>query len=137
MSDFWSKALGGSQPSTPRTAPQAVIPARNDRPWWQTSFVTTASPQQQYAEPPAPAIQQAPVQAKSARATERCPNCNSGNYTKGDTSGSMTRCFECGYNPRFDQMAFAATGGIPSTATRQAASTNGGFHPQQIVDKVG
>jgi hypothetical protein len=48
----------------------------------------------------------------------------------------MTRCFECGYNPRFDQMAYAASGGSPTTATRQAASTNGGFHPQMIVGKA-
>ena len=123
---FWEKALGGPVQTAPRTVPQTS----HDAPWWQTSFLPPSQPQPvpqyqgQVMEQHAPVVTSAP----SARSTQTCPNCGSGNYTKGDTAGSMTRCFECGYNPRFDQMAFAATGGQPTKATTQAASTQSGFH---------
>lgn len=125
---FWEKALGGAVPTAPRTVPQTS----HDAPWWQTSFLPPSQPQmvqpyqqvQIMEQQPAPVVTSAP----SARSTQTCPHCGSGNYTKGDTAGSMTRCFECGYNPRFDQMAFAATGGQPTKATVQAASTQSGFH---------
>lgn len=123
MSGFWEKALGGQQ------VPQQTVPSpqpayQQQQPWWQQGYVPP-TPQQQPQVPVQSA--QVPTKATSANSHEVCPSCGSGNYTKGDVAGSMTRCFECGYNPRFDQMAFAATGGQPSTATRQAASAHAGY----------
>lgn len=125
MSGFWEKALvGGAQQPAPRTVPS---PQTYEQPWWQQGYVPPPQAPQ-YVEQQHPEPAPLPAGATSARSTERCPHCGSGNYTKGDMAGSMTRCFECGYNPRFDQMAFAATGGQATTATRQAASTQTGFH---------
>lgn len=122
MSGFWEKALGGTQQAAPRTVP---VPQVSTQPWWQQGYVPQTQPvEDPFTPQPAPV----PTKATSARHTDTCPNCGSGNYAKGDAAGSMTRCFECGFNPRFDQMAFAAQGGQATTATRQAASTQTGFH---------
>ncbi len=37
------------------------------------------------------------------------------------------RCFECGYNGRFDQQAYTTTGGASVTATIQTASGHQGY----------
>lgn len=138
MSSFWQQRLAPQQP-----APQQPAEAPSNRPWWQPAPV----PQQ--AQQPAPQPQQQPFQqaqpssvtpaegtslsealtqteytstkAQSAKDTEACPNCGSQNYMRASGSpNSMKQCFDCGQNPRFEQMA-AGTTGIPTKGPVRAA----------------
>ena len=53
---------------------------------------------------------------KAKSHTDRCPECGSGNYTRA-TAESYLKCFECGYNDRFSQMA----AGMPTSPGESSA----------------
>ncbi len=77
------------------------------------------------------------TKAQSARNTETCPECGSGDYRGGLGANEMKRCFDCGYNPRFMQQA----AGIPSdksgSATPSRQVPTGGYNPQQVIGRIG
>jgi hypothetical protein len=75
--------------------------------------------------------------ARSSLSTARCPDCGSGNYN-GD-SLHMTRCYDCGYNPRFGAQAGAsgvpAGQGGPATPARQVSTSNN-YQPTVVVGRI-
>ena len=125
MSDFWSKRLGNS---TPATAPAAPVNYNGALPGLP-AYV--APPQQSMGNPKAP----------SSLSTKTCPECGSGNYSGVASDPSkMTRCYDCGYNPRFGQQSGAgglpAGQGSPAQASRQVSTTNN-YQPTNIIGRIG
>lgn len=122
MNDFWTKRLGSSAPATPTTYhPQ--LPGGHT-----------------FTPAPATVVQGNP-KAPSSQSTKTCPECGSGNYTgsPGDSS-KMTRCYDCGYNPRFGQQSGA--GGLPAGQAAPASpsrqvSTTSNYHPTEIIGRIG
>lgn len=151
MSDFWAKKLG--QQAAPAAAP---VPPAPTRPWWQPAPAQPVAPQPATTlQPVVPqTVQQGSVdpnaqsdigtllrqdgytteKAQSARDTEVCPNCQSTNYMRASGHpNSMKQCFECGSNPRFEQMA-AGTTGIPTKGPVRAARVQ---NPETGAPKMG
>ena len=124
MSDFWSKKFGttGNAAATPSTYHPQLPGAHS------------------YAPAPAVVAQGNP-KAPSSQSTKTCPECNSGNYTgsPGDPT-KMTRCYDCGYNPRFGQQSGAggmpSGSGSPAQASRQVSTSNN-YQPTNIIGRVG
>lgn len=138
MSSFWASKVAPQQAAPP------AVPAAPSGPWWQQSqapqrvdFVaqqpaalpTLPTPQQGSVDPQAESdfgslLRQdgyTTTKAQSAKDTERCPSCGSNNYVRASGHpNSMKQCFECGHNPRFEQMA-AGTTGIPTKGPVRAA----------------
>lgn len=165
MAGFWSERLGVA-PSQPAPAP-APAPA-STTPWWMPQPAPQqpqSAPQQPQAPAPQQPVQQQPSsvppdgeshfgdllhqdgytteKAQSARDSESCPECGSGNYmaAKGHPN-SMKQCFNCGYNPRFaHSTAGAASTGqknvAPPRPARVQLLAEGNFNPGQIVGRVG
>lgn len=84
--------------------------------------------------------------AVSAKLTETCPECGSGDYFRpAGQPNAMQQCYTCGYNGRFAHST--AGGGMPSDGSapthpsRQIASGGKGgvnnFRPQQIIGRIG
>ncbi len=139
MTNFWQQRLA---PQAQQPAPQPAQ-APSNRPWWQPQPVTPQA-QQPAPQPQQQALQQpqsgsvtpaegaslsealtqteyTSTKAQSAKDTEACPNCGSQNYMRASGHpNSMKQCFECGSNPRFEQMA-AGTTGIPTKGPVRAA----------------
>lgn len=100
MSNFWVDRLAANRPAP---APQQqYVPS--SRPWWDTTPLPPAQPQQapqgqpqQYQQVPQQQGNYAPHQAKSLRFTDLCPECNSVNYMSPPNSKSRKRCLDCGY----------------------------------------
>jgi len=93
------------------------------------------------------AVQPVEVKTKKPLASRNagiCPECNSGNFGRTGPSNNYERCFNCGYNSRFEQAMAGA--GIPSGASPAAptvqVSSGGGkgsinnFHPDIIVGRI-
>lgn len=123
MTDFWSKRLGGTaRPSGAPTAPAALPP--------QFRSVSAPSPAPEPHAAPA-----APRKAASARQTDLCPGCGSGNYLA--PPGGRARCYDCGYPIEQSTSGVASTTSQGGTATPapQAAGYSGGFQPSVIVNK--
>jgi predicted nucleic-acid-binding Zn-ribbon protein len=60
--------------------------------------------------------------AQSLRDAENCPNCGSTNYMRASGHpNSMKQCFECGNNPRFEQMAAGINGAVKTQGPVRAA----------------
>lgn len=84
-------------------------------------------------DPNDPHLQAALKMAKSAKSTDRCPNCNSGNYISVKAHGTFAeRCFDCGHNPLFDQQAagMPTDPGTATQASRQAGTDQNNFNPK-------
>jgi hypothetical protein len=140
VSSFWAQRVGIQPQQQQAPAP----PPASTRPWWQPQPVAPApvvlTPEQMPAHefPPAQQGSVAPegeahfgdllrqdeyttTKAQSAKDTETCPSCGSTNYVRASGHpNSMKRCFECGTNPRFEQMA-AGTTGIPTKGPVRSA----------------
>ena len=96
--------------------------------------VPMPQPGQQYVTPEEQAhIDAAMKLAKSAKSTDRCPECDSGNYIKVKAHGTVAeRCYDCGHNPMFDQQAagMPTDPGTPTQASRQAGTDQNNFNPK-------
>ena len=104
MSDWWAKKLGNPPPQQERTPP-AVVPAVY-----------------------------APTKATSAKQSDDCPECGSGNYfSQGE---AKKQCFDCGYPVRQSGSGVSggAVSGIPVKAARQVESPT--YIPNQIVGRL-
>jgi hypothetical protein len=125
MNDFWSKRLG-TAPANTATGPAAYHPQLPGAPTW--------------APAPATVVQGNP-KAPSSQSTKTCPECGSGNYSGNPGNATeMTRCYDCGYNPRFGQQSGAA--GLPSgqgaaAGRSRQVSTSNNYQPTTIVGRVG
>lgn len=130
---FWDKALGGASLPPAQPAPS------NSRPFWDLTAPRVAQQIQtvvQTAPVPNAAL---PSKAISAKLHDFCPSCGSDNYFRpSGNPNAMQQCYECGYNPRFEQMAMGAgvhADGGPATPSRQVASAHGGYSGA-IVGKI-
>ena len=127
--DWWARRLGGG--ATPR---QAMPP-------------TGPAPQVPYTPP----VQQPNVRvgynpetdhlvtkAQSAKRSDTCPDCGSGNYFAPQGTQRM-RCYDCGYPIQQTGSGIAGTGGSSSGPTQKAIQVgqSGGFNPTTIVDRIG
>lgn len=159
VGNFWDKIAAGS---TPQQAPPQPVQHRTTQPqapWWSPPPAPAPAPQAQPQQVPIynsagqivgytlvettpgqpqdvmddPHIQAAMRLAKSAKSTARCPNCDSGNYIEVKAHGTTAnRCFDCGYNPMFEQQA----AGVPTDPgsrtqpSRQAGTDHNNFNPK-------
>lgn len=135
---FWDNALGVS--TAPR--PQSPASSHPSMPWFRPEPERSYphNPQgvvENYSEPPSNE-QTALKKAVSARSTQTCPDCGSGNFFKPQgMPNAMEQCYHCGWNPRFAHSTAGA--GMPSTAETGPAtparqiSTQNNFNPQTIV----
>lgn len=128
MSDWWSKNMGGSQPTRSTSVPPATTapPVRYVPEGNVTSTPVTYDPNQDNFV----------SKAQTSRMNDRCPACFSGNYfpPQGTT---RYRCYDCGY-----PLVQAGSGGGlpsdssgPSTPARQV-STGNNFNPNTIVGRI-
>ena len=123
---WWANKLGNKGPgvSTPATGPLPgnVYKATTNQPTVRVSY----DPEQD----------QLVSKAVSARSSDTCPNCMSGNYFAPQGTQRM-RCYDCGY-----PVIQSATGsGLPSSSSGPATPSKqvgtSGFNPTVIVDRIG
>lgn len=87
-----------------------------------------------------PFVVPAVTKAQSARLTDLCPECGSGNYFRA-TPNAVLQCYECGHNPRFSQST-QGTGfrGDKSSSAAPARQLNPkgapNFNPRDIVGRI-
>jgi hypothetical protein len=83
-------------------------------------------------------VPQGNPKAPSSLSTRSCPDCGSGNYNGGQAN-TMTRCYDCGYNPRFGQQSGAsglpAGRSGPSSPARQV-STENNYQPTTVIGRI-
>lgn len=159
MSNFWAQQLG--IPAAPAQQVSQTAPVQpSAAPWWlpQTPQAPQHLPprQEPLGAPQADVAQivSAKAAVASSHLTEKCPNCLSENYFKptlqggdqGISSSSMTHCFNCGYNPRFNQLVISggtsSSGSAASQQTKQLVGSGGGgvtnnWHPEIIQGRIG
>lgn len=159
MGNFWANRV--AQQQAPAAPPQPAPAPASNAPWWLPKQAPQV-PQQVVQQPQVPqqgvpdengqvpigyllhqeGYQYTSDKAQSARDTERCPECDSGNYLKPKgVPNAMKQCFECGYNPRFAHSTAGASGigqknvEAPRPARVQTLS-EGNFNPKVIVGRV-
>jgi len=122
--DWYARKLG--QPSRPSLPPSAPVQP--------TTYI------HQPGNPNVPVsydpnADQLVTRAQSAKQTERCPGCNSGNYMA-PTGTNLKRCYDCGF-----PLVQSGTGtGVPTDGTVTPAkqpAVGSGFNPKVIVDRIG
>lgn len=125
--NWWAKKLGNPNP-VPTTPP--VTPPRGNVyvPQQQAPNVQVSYDQQQ---------DQLVTKAQSARDSERCPGCMSGNYMA-PMGTQRKRCYDCGYPIVQSGTGASGTGSSSSGPARPAKQVgqDGGFNPQTIVGRV-
>ena len=127
--DWWAAKLGGQKPTTTSTPATSPSPGNVYR-------ATPGAPNTQVNYDPNQ--DQLVTKAQSARTSDRCPGCGSGNYMS-SPAGGRPRCYDCGY-----PIVQAGTGaGMPSgsssgpTTAAKQVNQSGGFNPNVIVDRIG
>lgn len=132
MSDFWARKLGNQQARPAR--PQTTGP----QPWWAPQPV---APQPQPTAAPQPPDELAGHKLPpSAAESDRCPECNSGDYVEVAKAftprGAVAtkRCFDCGYpvKQQFSGMTAITEGGVTGKAKQVAhgGAVANNFSPQ-------
>ena len=139
--NFWATRLAGETPQTTEKAP--VVPAQVQGAWFSNPLLNG---QQQPAQQPQPQVAPDGVVVNTtkplaSRNAGTCPSCSSGNYGRKANSNNYERCYDCGYNGRFEQALAGAgipAGAAPAAPTVQVASGGGkgsinNFHPEIII----
>jgi hypothetical protein len=129
MSDWWSKKLSGNPAPTPRQDGAPISPLPNVRyvpEGNMHSTPVTYDPNQDNLV----------VKAQSARFTEKCPGCFSGNYFA-PMGTQLKRCYDCGYPIQQS----GSGGGMPSDSSAPATPAiqvhkGNNFNPQQIIGRI-
>lgn len=123
--NWWAKKLS-TNPS-PQSTPATNLPTGNVyRPSQQTPNVQVSYDPQQ---------DQLVTRAQSAKDTERCPSCMSGNYMA-PVGTQRKRCYDCGYPIVQSGTGVGGTGqGAAPIAAKQPNQGNG-FNPTVIVDRM-
>ena len=142
--NFWATRLAGEHPQAPVEAP--VVPAQVPGAWFSNPLLNGQQQPTQQAQPrgdPDGAVVKI-SKPLASRSAGTCPSCGGGNYGRKANSKNYERCYDCGYNGRFEQTMAGA--GIPSDAapaapTVQVASGGGkgsinNFHPETIVAHI-
>ena len=123
--DWWAKQLGNQTPAPvqPRQVNNPMPPSQQ--------------PMTQYA-PPQP--QQPAAKAQSAKQTQSCPECGSGNYMSPSQTIGL-RCYDCGYPivQSGSGLGKGITGGPQAAGPAQPAVqvATGGWNPTTIIGKLG
>lgn len=123
--NWWANKLGGpgARPEVP-TAPAPRVPY-------------TPPPQQPNVQVEYDSeTDRLTSRARSKNLSDRCPECNSGNYFAPQGTQRM-RCYDCGY----PVMQSASGGGLPSgsgggAVQRTKQVTSGSYNPNIIVDRI-
>jgi len=122
--DWWAKKLQQNPPQQPTSNRPANMPV---------------APSQQ----PLPVMPQIPQQpnpaerAMSARQTESCPECYSGNYMA--VSGAAPRCYDCGYPIQQSGSKYGALTGAHVEGSTKGARGNdatNNYNPQNIIGRI-
>lgn len=121
-SNWWANKLGNPNPvsTTPPTSP---MPSTMYRPSPQQPNVRVSYDPNQ---------DQLVTRAASAKETERCPGCNSGNYMAPQGT-QRKRCYDCGYPLVQAGTGVGDTTGGPATAAKQPAQ-GAGFNPATVFN---
>jgi predicted nucleic-acid-binding Zn-ribbon protein len=135
--DWYARKMGAPKPqqSMPATSPAPQVP--------YTPPPVRQNTQVQYN----PDSDQLTTRASSAYSSERCPECNSGNYAKvgvqstQNGSFAVMRCYDCGY-PKIQAGSGVGSTGTPSGGGGKAIparqpAMGSGFNPNIIVDRIG
>ncbi|MFE4681566.1 hypothetical protein ACFRNJ_12110 [Streptomyces sp. NPDC056721] len=141
MTNFWANKLGAARPAAPAPAPaQQQQPGG---PWWAPPQQQPYPPQQPAQQTvPQPAQEKAPARAMVAKQDTHCPDCGGSNYFRPiGQPNAMAQCYECGYNPRFQQTTAGLPSGSggdgPATPAKQIASGGLGgrsnYNPGAII----
>jgi len=125
-SNWWANKLGGvSNPTpTPATTPPTgnVYRATPGAPNTQVSYDHNQD--------------QLVTKAQSAKASDLCPACYSGNYMSSPGGGRM-RCYDCGYPIVQQGSGLSGTGtGTGTVIASKQVGQNGGFNPTTIVGRL-
>jgi len=128
-SDWWSKKMGtpaSARPSMPPTSPSAPVPYTPpaQQPNVQVNYDANSD--------------QLVTKAQSAKRSDTCPNCYSGNYFAPQGTQRM-RCYDCGYPITQSGTGAGMPGGNtsgPVTPAKQVGQGSG-FNPNIIVDRIG
>jgi hypothetical protein len=127
MNDFWAKALSNPAGNTATGATTHRVPTPSARTWTPGGLPPAYSPAAPLTNP----------KAASSFSTARCPECASGNYKSG--GNTMSRCYDCGYNPRFGIQSGAAAmpsgSGSPALPARQVSTTNN-YQPGTVIGHI-
>jgi hypothetical protein len=124
--NWWAKKLG-TTPSTQNTPPTSPPAPNVYRPPNQTPNVQVSYDPQQ---------DQLVTRAQSARDSERCPGCMSGNYMA-PPGTQRKRCYDCGYPIVQAGSGVGGTGQGGAPIPAKQPSQSGGFNPTTIVDRIG
>jgi hypothetical protein len=121
--DWWAKKLQQQQPPAPpaRTQTQPVAPSQ-----------TPMDPLPTFQQQRDPA-----ERAMSARQTQSCPECYSGNYMA--VSNAAPRCYDCGYPLQQSGSKYGAlTGAHVEGDTKGARGNNAinNYNPQSIIGRI-
>jgi len=120
--DWWAKKLAQQSPAPQQTRPADLPPM----------------PPSQQPMAPMPSFQQTPTErAQSAKQTDSCPDCGSGNYMS--VSNAAPRCFDCGYpleqsGSRYGSLAGAHVEGAARGAAGNDPTSN--WNPQGIIGRI-
>ena len=125
--DWWAKRLGNAPSQQPPVAPQQFV---------QQPVAPMPS---QYQQPYAQVPQEPATKAQSARSTETCPMCGSGNFMRANPS-VVGRCFECGYPLEQSGSAVGSLAGARvegATLNAKGNDTTNNYNPTEIIGHVG
>lgn len=112
-------------------------PARDQAPLdaWWAPRPPAAETPRPQSAPP-PVPAEPPRQAQSASAVDRCPACSSGDYFQ-PTPETKPRCYTCGYPVLHSTSGMVSTDRTPAKPARQTRqSREGGYRPQMIVGRI-
>jgi ribosomal protein S27AE len=121
--DWWAKKLGESAPAVQQGRPDGLPPM---------------PPSQQPMTPFQPQATPSSERAQSARQTQSCPECGSGNYMA--VANAAPRCYDCGYPIQQSGSRYGAlTGAHVEGPTQQAQGNDmtNNWNPQGIIGRIG
>lgn len=120
-SDWWSKQLGAQPAPAPRQVDIPMPPSQQP----MTPYI-------------APQPQEPTTKAQSAKQTQTCPDCGSGNYMAPAQNVGL-RCYDCGYpiqqsGSRFGSLTGAKVEGTTKTSRGNDVQSN--WNPQGIIGRI-
>lgn len=147
--DFWARKLAKEQKLNPRV-PQAQAQVPSDQPWWRTAPAPTqvqaVSQETVYGQPNQKVMigdieitldangEYNPRGVSHKRRSGRCPECDSGNFGRGEDTSRAARCFDCGYvegrSIADSNRPIGISSDAPAQKTRQITTMN-------VVDNTG
>jgi hypothetical protein len=128
-SNWWANKLGNNNPGPRPSTPPVSAPPRQQ---------VTVTSQQAHGMPVEYDAERDALtsKAQSARQTDQCPECMSGNFFAAPGS-QYRRCYDCGYpvmqSGSGPTMPSSSTGGAATPAKQVQGA---GYNPQNIVGRI-